>query len=443
VEAAVKSRHRQSRIVLAFGMLIGLLVALGIPGGYFVMAWNGETRDLAFKAQVSAERLAKYAYATGLYWRYSEHRLETLLAFSVHSDSKIRQTVLDRDGNVIAALGKNPKGPLLTSRLPIEVHGEVDGWVGVETSLRPILLETVSFSLIGAVVGAVTFAFVYFLPLRALNRTSASLARAQERLEQSREDLARERVRADLADRSRSEFLANMSHELRTPLNAINGFAETLIRQKLGPLGDARYAEYARDIYSSGMRLLEVINDLLDMARIESGKFELNRGPADPLRIAVASVRLVDERAAEAGVHVSIEKPEQPLPRILVDGIKVGQILLNLLSNAVKFTSAGGVVVLGLIVDGEDIVFEVTDTGIGMNEDQIETALQPFGRIGYSHNQARLGVGLGLSLAKALTELHGGHLTIASRLGVGTTVAVRLPMTGSRENNTSRATHAG
>ena len=232
---------------------------------------------------------------------------------------------------------------------------------------------------------------------------------------------------AEAANLAKSQFLANVSHELRTPLNAILGFAEMLERGLAGPL-QPKQAEYAGLVRQSGQHLLNIINDILDLAHVDSGKFELHeeRG-VDPRRIIDACVSLMRDRANGAALRLLAEI-EDDLPPLVADPTRLKQILLNLISNAIKFTKPGGsVLVSGRHATDVGVMFEVRDTGVGMTPDEIDIALEPFGQVDASLARGHEGTGLGLPLARRLAELHGGSLHIDSEKGCGTTVAVTLP----------------
>jgi len=259
-----------------------------------------------------------------------------------------------------------------------------------------------------------------------LATADAELAMANQRLERANGELLRARAEADAASRAKSEFLANMSHELRTPLNAIIGFAEVIQQETFGPAGP-RYREYASDIHGSGRHLLQVINDILDLTKVEAGQMLLHEVRLDPALVMQGCVRLIKPRAAKSNVRIYTAF-DPHLPVLLADEARVRQIGLNLLSNAVKFTRAGGRVSISTGLDGRGgIAIAVTDTGIGMTADEIAIALEPFRQVTSSLSRTNEGTGLGLPLTKTLVELHGGRLDIASAPGRGTTVTVTFP----------------
>lgn len=232
---------------------------------------------------------------------------------------------------------------------------------------------------------------------------------------------------AEVANRAKTLFLANMSHELRTPLNAIIGFSEVIQTEIFGPIGSERYLAYARDIRDSGKHLLEIINDILDLAKIEVGKFELHDEDCDVAAVIPSALRFVRDRAHASGLKVEMQLAAN-LPMVRADQRALKQILLNLLSNAIKFTPPGGRIEIGarIVEDGRFLMF-VTDTGIGMAPEDVPRALEAFGQIDNSLSRKYEGTGLGLPLIKAFAELHGGTIEIETVPHVGTTVRVFLP----------------
>jgi two-component system cell cycle sensor histidine kinase PleC len=257
-----------------------------------------------------------------------------------------------------------------------------------------------------------------------------SLAEAERLIHALRESeraLIQAKEQADFANRSKSEFLANMSHELRTPLNAIIGFAEIIKGQMFGPVGKPQYVEYASDIFESGHLLLSLINDILDMSKIESGKRALVDTTLNIERIAQSVVRLVAARAKLGKLHLTVQIPND-LPFLRGEEKALKQILTNLLTNAIKFTDENGDITLSAIMDESGrLCIVIEDTGIGIAPEDIPVALAPFGQIESALSRKHQGTGLGLPLTKALVELHSGILDLQSKPGVGTVVTVIFP----------------
>lgn len=230
--------------------------------------------------------------------------------------------------------------------------------------------------------------------------------------------------------RAKSQFLASVSHELRTPLNAIIGFSDVMKTRLFGPL-PARYAEYADLIHESGGHLMELIGDVLDMSKIEADRYELVKEEFDVAEVVAVTAKMMRLQAEEAGLTLSVDPIDEPI-LVHADRKALRQVLLNLLSNAVKFTPSGGAVVVMARALGSNLVLAVGDSGVGLEPEEAEALGKPYQQAGNARDIDKRGTGLGLSLVRALAELHGGTMSIASRKGVGTTVTVNLPILQSK-----------
>jgi signal transduction histidine kinase len=232
---------------------------------------------------------------------------------------------------------------------------------------------------------------------------------------------------AEAASRAKSEFLANMSHELRTPLNAVIGFAELIARQIAGPIGNTRYLDYAADIAKSGSHLLQLINDILDLAKLDAGQVVLSEESIDLHNLVAGAIRMLAPRVEQGGIATKIELSPD-IRHVRGDARRMRQILLNLLGNALKFTPPGG----RIVVTGErdatgGLRLAVKDTGIGIAKAHIAKVLEPFWQVDSGLNRRQDGTGLGLPLTKHLIEAHGGSLHLSSEPGAGTIATVSLP----------------
>ena len=247
---------------------------------------------------------------------------------------------------------------------------------------------------------------------------------------------------ADAANQAKSTFLANMSHELRTPLNAIIGFSEMMIKETFGPLGNDKYGEYLDDIHLSACHLLEIINEVLDMSKIEAGRVELDEEFFNIGQMIVAVTRMMASRAFSSGLTIE-EKIQDELPALYADPRLVRQVLINLVGNAVKYSNNGAVINVEALVSAHgSLHIIVKDTGVGIPKDKIGEALEPFGQINQSPEAKGIqGTGLGLPLAKAMVELHGGHLSLESDVGKGTKVLVELPLERLHKNQSKEENH--
>jgi two-component system, cell cycle sensor histidine kinase PleC len=252
--------------------------------------------------------------------------------------------------------------------------------------------------------------------VRDLQKERQLAEEQSQRLAELADKYASEKTRAESANRSKSEFLANMSHELRTPLNAVIGFSEIMSQEMFGALGSPKYAEYAADIRKSGMFLLDVINDILDMSKIEAGRVDLED-----------SLRLVGPRASEGKIDLVVDVPE--MEEFMADRRALKQVVINLLSNAIKFTPEGGKVTLRARQDAKFVTIQIIDTGIGIPPRDIEKLGRPFEQVENQFTKSKGGSGLGLAISKSLVDLHNGALNISSKVGAGTTVTVQVPTT--------------
>jgi signal transduction histidine kinase len=254
----------------------------------------------------------------------------------------------------------------------------------------------------------------------------AELATFAIRREIERARLAQEMMgRAEASNRAKGEFLAHMSHELRTPLNAIIGFSDLLLSAP-GAVTREKLRDYIKDINSAGLHLLGVINDILDLTKIEAGKLNLHETEVEFSELLASSLTMVQVRFDEK--HITVQRDVMdPLPRLFIDELKLKQILLNLFSNAAKFTPTGGCVHVQTALNSDGFAIKVTDTGIGISASDLPKVLIPFTQLDSKLSRKHGGTGLGLPLTKGLIELHGGSLVIDSEVGVGTTVTIRLP----------------
>ncbi|MGE5269988.1 MAG: ATP-binding protein [Thiohalocapsa sp.] len=276
-------------------------------------------------------------------------------------------------------------------------------------------------------------AYDYFDKSCDLNTLLAVLDRCYDRVALQRDrEAAYEALRiakeeAEAASRGKSGFMATMSHELRTPLNAIIGFSEMMMNEVLGAIENEQYRAYITDIHESGTHLLQIINDILDLSKAEAGKLDLFEDVFD-LRDTIQSVRqLVRSRIAEGGLSDSVQLPDG-FPLLRADERKTKQVLLNLVTNAIKFTPAGGCITIAGHCDAVDgVVITVSDSGIGIAAEDLTRVLEPFEQVDSTLARTHQGTGLGLPLVKAIMELHGGSLELASEVGVGTTVSVTFP----------------
>lgn len=468
---------------LAINVPLVLIAMTALFGAFEYTAHKQAMNDLHEKLdRIVSNQSAVLAESV---WNLDHERVQLILAATA-DDPDIRGiAVYDDMGNLIGAVGDFDKSRMpelvaekdivFSTRERVEVIGRLvvaltDARVAAGTQHRIFLASALAVLLLLSVVVSALIAnrWTIGIPLqrlldsidrtesggvrhpvqwdsrdeigavaRAFNRMQARQQRYETELRQARDnlerrvaertaELARARDAAEAANKAKTGFLANMSHELRTPLNAVIGFAEVLEGEVLGPMGNHRYTEYAKDIRESGLHLLSLINDLLDLSKAESGKLELDEREMDPEEAVSQCLSMVQPRAEAADVFLHSRIPAG-LPQLYADERKIKQVLLNLLTNAIKFTPAGGEVSAAVEWDGTHLRFLVADNGIGIAQDDLDKILQPFVQVDSSLNRKYEGTGLGLPLVKSLVELHGGELEIASEPGQGTLVKVQLP----------------
>lgn len=429
------------RIILLIALVCGLVAALVPPAGYFLISVSHEKEELQFETRGAAERVAAFVLRErGLEPNHRE-QLQRLITLPELEARGYARRVLDSRQQVLVERGTAEGLLVIRQAAPVAIDGQPVGSVEFALGLDGYLWSTLWFALVGIMFGCLVFAVVYALPIRALDRTLFALRaqieatskafealKANElRLQETNAELEQARSKAEESSHAKSEFLANMSHELRTPLNAIIGFSEMIEAQVAGPL-QQKYRDYARDIHGSGTHLLAVINNVLDISRIEAGKLALSRQPVVASELVEECCALIRQQARKAGVRLDVHAGDIQLQ---ADRTKLKQALINILANAIKFTGEGGSVTVRTSETADAVEFAISDTGIGMNAGDIAVALQRFQQVDGSHTRKYGGTGLGLPIAKSLVELHGGTLTITSSRGKGTTVVIRIPRANS------------
>jgi len=432
--------------IRVLGVAFAAVIAIALPVGFASLEVQQHHTIARILATQAAERIAAFAEPGGANLAFGATYLRSLVDPYMPQDTKVRIDVRNVVGDTLLEIGPVLRHASVDSALPIIAHGERIGTVEV-TVEHELSFALVWWMLGGIALGALAYGLLELLPMRALRRGLGAVEDAQGRLiaqiaatdaayedlqrnhreaEETADALSRAVRQAEIANRTKTEFLANISHELRTPLNAIIGFSEILKDEMRGP-SHPSYKGYAKDIHDSGTLLLAVINDILDLSKIEAGRQELNLEIVPPMQIVRSCATLVRERALAAGVKLAIAGGDG-LEDISADPIKLKQVLLNLLSNAIKFTPRDGTVTVGVLRQSSAVTdFVVADTGIGMKREDIPIALEPFRQIDSTLARRYEGTGLGLPLARALTELHGGQLEIESEQNRGTTVTVSVP----------------
>jgi len=436
------SRRRQA----ADGSFAGIIV-VAVSGDYFASFFHsllgGSTQYAASVLREDGSSLARFPQAAAR-------------PFAAPHDRLLAKAIADRDKGGIIAGGSSfdPASRVIAyKRL-----ASYPVYVAIGRTRSSILWEwlesIVGYAAIG-VPAAIGFMLLTLMALRRTQREQAALGEAHDaiaqrvavetqlhqeqrarmtelsatnvRLERTIAELQEAKLAAEAASKAKSNFLANMSHELRTPLNAIIGFSDVMRSEVLGPMDNPTYREYASDIHFSGSHLLEIINDILDVVRQESGKMDLREEPVAVGAVIGEAFRLIAPEARRGTVELRWRPPVPPLPALFCDRVRLRQMLLNLLSNAVKFTGPGGSVEIRAELRGGELQLIVSDSGIGIKPEDISRIMTPFGQVASVYSRSHQGTGLGLTLTKALVERHGGRLTFYSVPNVGTTVRLSFP----------------
>jgi two-component system, cell cycle sensor histidine kinase DivJ len=411
-----------------------LAVGLAALAGLFSAWLGGLGAPLPVLAAISAVlTAAAAALAVRLSWRQREARLDAAEAEVRRVEALLAAQpgltlILEPSGRVVAAYGAPPPSLMVD---PLFEQGLI---AAVHAPDRPRLLAAIDRALAGH------DSSVIFAPRVALDRRVQLIlrrlddaagprlaAQAFDATAQYARELGLEvaRSEAEAREAGKTRFLANMSHELRTPLNAVLGFSDIMRQRLFGPVPD-RYAEYADNIHQAGGHLLDLINDLLDVSKIEAERYTLTTERFDAREVVSAALALVRVTAEEKGVSLSGMLPSEPV-EVVADRRALKQIALNLLSNAVKFTPTGGSAAVTLEAVGPYLELVVSDTGVGIAPEDVKRLGRPFEQAG-ALEQRRQGTGLGLSLVRAFAELHGGRMSIESTLGEGAAVTVRMPV---------------
>jgi PAS domain S-box-containing protein len=412
VDTVLRDWRRQARL-LSVGATVAAAILCTL---IFLLAKEMRRREaLAVALRANEERFRNFAEASSdWFWEQDE-----TLRFRYLSDA-----VFVKSGLPVAAhLGKTRR-EVVTRGVSAEQWRQHDADLAARRPFRDFRFQRLDAA------GTVRHISISGKPVfdeAGRFRGYAGNARDITREIMAEQRLIETKAEAEAASRTKSDFLAVISHELRTPLNAIIGFSDVINREVLGPIGSVKYREYAGDILSAGRHLLGLINNILDMSKIEAQKMQLFEETIEVAALAASSVKIVERQAADTQIGLAIEIPAD-LPPLRGDEMRLKQILVNLLSNAVKFTAAKGCVTLSarLLADGA-LEIAVADTGIGMSEEELALALQPFRQVESALARRHEGTGLGLPLVKAFVEMHGGTLTLHSAPGSGTTAHVVLP----------------
>ncbi len=442
-------QQRLRRSIKRAAIVFAVIALIATSGFIIVSSYQGERWHVRSEAARAADLISMRISRDPENWRHDVRWLDDTIN-SLHGPGEESwHEIVDSSGFLITRFGTAPGFFSVVGEAPIRADGGVVAIVRVGQFPHRAYEFTALGLALGIILAGCVIVVLWVLPMRALDTAfgrAESYRRAlevrvgelestQEKLQQQGAELTRAaerlfeaREKEHKANVAKSEFLANMSHELRTPLNSIIGFTEIMQLGSFGPIANARYVEYLGHIHASGGLLLELINDMLDLAKVEAGKLELEEQAVDFGQLVRGCRNLLEQGIGSGGLEFEERIPER-LPMLIADERKMRQILFNLLSNAIKYTPPGGRVSVEAWLDAPGrFNFSVTDTGAGMAPEDIPTALEPFGQVDNLMVTDREGTGLGLPLTKALVELHGGTITLASEPGKGTTVMVTMPV---------------
>jgi signal transduction histidine kinase len=414
--------RRLEKLIRQLAFAIGIATAILVPAGFGVMAYQDEVRFRNYQARLAAERLSVYAYVQGEEWIYTHHRIGEFLTNATGSMEPVEHRVYGRNGKLVLTQGPRIGAPSITAETPIRDGVDIVGHVAITASLGGVLTKTVLFAALGLLLGGAVYVSIHSLPLRALKRALDELRRTEDVL--IKQIAMKEAAQA--SNQAKSNLLAHMSHELRTPLNGILGYSEALTTGVFGPM-TTRHQPYVERINEAGLHLKALIDDLLDLAKIDSGKMELNE---EYLAISPVIGSVVDEvmpLAEQKGQSIDVHV-DPLIPEVLIDGVRIRQILFNLIGNAIKFTpDQGRIRVNGRLTGDGSLELSVSDNGIGMRPEDVPRLLRPYERSAQiAHKE---GTGLGLGLVVELTRLHGGTFHIDTAPNMGATAIVLLPAT--------------
>ncbi|UCH73243.1 MAG: hypothetical protein JSU82_12885 [Rhodospirillales bacterium] len=442
------SHERLGRAIRRSAVIFAVVALIATSGFFIINAYQAEQYHVRNEAARAADLIALRARTNPQRWHDDHDWLDDAINQLHGPGEESWHEIVGASGDVITRDGRIPWLFSVVGEAPVEVDGRVVALVRVGQVPHRAFDFTALGLALGAILSVCVIVVLWVLPIRALNAafgqaqtyrralevrvaelelTQKLLQQRGVELSQAAERLREAREQERKANLAKSEFLANMSHELRTPLNSIIGFAEIMELGTFGSIGNPRYEEYLGHIHASGKHLLGLINDMLDLAKVEAGRLELDEQVVDFGGIVDDCLNLLQQPVDNTGLTLGRDVPEH-LPALMADERKLRQILLNLLSNAIKYTPPNGRVSVRAWCDtAERFCFSVSDTGVGMAPEDIPKALEPFGQVDNPMVSREEGTGLGLPLTKALVELHGGTIMLESEAGRGTRATVTIP----------------